>query len=247
MSAASASMETDSNADEIPTNAPPPPPADDDDELRFEEADEDEDADTPPSTDVDVKMDIPKNLRDSLGSGRRDAAPAGFTSTKRARKATARFADLEAKGQSYSQADDVDDDAAASSPRPPPRKKKAPPKATTEKKPKRPRAPPAPPTVKRPRNFEERVPATAEQLQGLSIKELKALADKRKVDLTGCAEKGDLVHALVAARVLLPPSAASAPRPAPAPRAAGRTSAPPSTKRSPPAPRSFPGVAPRVR
>ena len=61
------------------------------------------------------------------------------------------------------------------------------------------------------------MPATAEQLQGLSIKELKALADKRKVDLTGCAEKGDLVHALVAARVLLPPSAASAPPPAPAP------------------------------
>ena len=199
------SMETDSNADEIPTNAPPPPPADDDDEL-FEEA-EDEDAETPPSTE---EMSIPKNLRDSLGSGRRDAAPAGFTSTKRARKATARFADLEAKGQSYSQAEDVDD-AAASSPRPPPRKKKAPPKATTEKKPKRPRAPPAPPTVKRPRNFEERVPATAEQLTGLSIKELKALADKRKVDLTGCAEKGDLVHALVAARVLLPPAAAPAP------------------------------------
>ena len=42
MSAASASMETDSNADEIPTNAPPPPPADDDDELRFEEADDDD-------------------------------------------------------------------------------------------------------------------------------------------------------------------------------------------------------------
>ena len=121
MSAAPASMETDSNADENPTNAPPPPPADDDDELRFEEADEDEDAETPPSTvDVDVKMDIPKNLRDSLGSGRRDAAPAGFTSTKRARKATARFADLEAKGQSYSQAEDD----AASSPRLPPRKKK---------------------------------------------------------------------------------------------------------------------------
>ena len=108
MSATPASMETDTNND--------------DDELRFEEAeDEDaepstEDAETPPSTeDVDVKMDIPKNLRDSLGSGRRDAAPAGFTSTKRARKATARFADLEAKGQSYSQADD--DDTAASSPR----------------------------------------------------------------------------------------------------------------------------------
>ena len=200
MSATPASMETDTNND--------------DDEL-FEEADEDEDAETPPSTeDVDVKMDIPKNLRDSLGSGRRDAAPAGFTSTKRARKATARFADLEAKGQSYSQADDD----AASSPRPPPRKK-APPKATTEKKPKRPRAPPAPPTVKRQRKIEERVPATAEQLQGLSIKELKALADKRKVDLTGCAEKGDLVHALVAARVLLPPSAAPAAPPAPAPRA----------------------------
>ena len=190
MSAKPASMETDSsNADETPTNAPPPPPADDDDELRFEEADED--AETPPSTE-DIKMDIPKNLRDSLGSGSRDAAPAGFTSTKRARKATARFADLEAKGQSYSQAEDD----AASSPRPPPRKKKAPPKATTEKKPKRPRAPPAPPTVKRPRNFEERVPATAEQLQGLSIKELKALADKRKVDLTGCAEKGDLLRLL---------------------------------------------------
>ena len=189
----------------------------DDDELRFEEAeDEDEtppsaeDAETPPSTE-DMKMDIPKNLRDSLGSGRRDAAPAGFTSTKRARKATARFADLEAKGQSYSQADDVDDDA-ASSPRPPPRKKKAPPKTTTEKKPKRPRAPPAPPTVKRQRKIEERVPATAEQLTGLSIKELKVLADKRKVDLTGCAEKGDLVHALVAARVLLPPAASAAPR-----------------------------------
>ena len=191
----------------------------DDDELRFEEA-EDEDAETPPRAE-DVAMHIPKNLRDSLGSGRRDAAPAGFTSTKRARKATARFADLEAKGQSYSQADD--DDAAASSPRPPPRKKKAPPKTTTEKKPKRPRAPPAPPTVKRPRNFEERVPATADQLKGLSIKELKALADKRKVDLTGCAEKGDLVHALVAARVLLPPSAASAPPPA-------RPPAPPATE-----------------
>ena len=47
----------------------------DDDELRFEEAD-DEDAETPPSTE-DVAMHIPKNLRDSLGSGRRDAAPAG--------------------------------------------------------------------------------------------------------------------------------------------------------------------------
>ena len=71
MSAEPRSMETDSsNADENPTNAPPPPPPDDDDELRFEEADEDEDAETPPSTvDVDVKMDIPKNLRDSLGSG----------------------------------------------------------------------------------------------------------------------------------------------------------------------------------
>ena len=80
----------------------------DDDELRFEEADDEDD--------VDVKMHIPKNLRDSLGSGRRDAAPAGFTSTKRARKATARFADLEAKGQSYSQADDD----ATSSPRPAP-------------------------------------------------------------------------------------------------------------------------------
>ena len=43
--------------------------------------------------------------------------------------------------------------------------------------------------------------ATADQLEGLSIKELKALADKRKVDLTGCTEKGDLVNALVAARV----------------------------------------------
>ena len=86
----------------------------DDDELRFEEA-EDEDAETPPSAE-DVAMHIPKNLRDSLGSGSRDAAPAGFTSTKRARKATARFADLEAKGQSYSQAEDD----AASSPRPPP-------------------------------------------------------------------------------------------------------------------------------
>ena len=29
-----------------------------------------------------------------------------------------------------------------------------------------------------------------------SIKELKALADKRKVDLTGCAEKGDLLRLL---------------------------------------------------
>ena len=119
-------METGNN-DETPTNAPQPPPplaADDDErsELLFESASEDEAAaataaETPPREAV---ADIPNNLRDTLKSGRRDTAPARVTSTKRARKATSRFADLEAKGQTYSQSVENDDDEVASPPRPPP-------------------------------------------------------------------------------------------------------------------------------
>ena len=52
--------------------------------------------------------------------------------------------------------------------------------------------------------------ASPEELKGLSIKELRALAGSHSVDLTGCVEKGDLVNALVAAHVPAPPSAASA-------------------------------------
>ena len=52
--------------------------------------------------------------------------------------------------------------------------------------------------------------ASPEELTGLSIKELRALAGSHSVDLTGCLEKGDLVNALVAAHVPAPPSAASA-------------------------------------
>ena len=52
--------------------------------------------------------------------------------------------------------------------------------------------------------------ASPEELTGLSIKELRALAGSHSVDLTGCLEKGDLVNALVAAHVPVPPSAASA-------------------------------------
>ena len=52
--------------------------------------------------------------------------------------------------------------------------------------------------------------ASPEELTGLSIKELRALAGSHSVDLTGCVEKGDLVNALVAAHVPAPPSAASA-------------------------------------
>ena len=52
--------------------------------------------------------------------------------------------------------------------------------------------------------------ASPEELTGLSIKELRALAGSHSVDLTGCVEKGDLVNALVAAHVPVPPSAASA-------------------------------------
>ena len=118
-----ASMVTGSN-DETPTNAPQPLAADDDErsELLFESASEDEAAaataaETPPREAV---ADIPNNLRDTLKSGRRDTAPARVTSTKRARKATSRFADLEAKGQTYSQSVENDDDEVASPPRPPP-------------------------------------------------------------------------------------------------------------------------------
>ena len=52
--------------------------------------------------------------------------------------------------------------------------------------------------------------ASPEELTGLSIKELRALAGSHSVDLTGCLEKGDLVNTLVAAHVPAPPSAASA-------------------------------------
>ena len=52
--------------------------------------------------------------------------------------------------------------------------------------------------------------ASPEELTGLSIKELRALAGSHSVNLTGCVEKGDLVNALVAAHVPAPPSAASA-------------------------------------
>ena len=51
--------------------------------------------------------------------------------------------------------------------------------------------------------------ASPEELTGLSIKELRALAGSHSVNLTGCVEKGDLVNALVAAHVPAPPSAAS--------------------------------------
>ena len=117
-------METGNN-DETPTNAPQPPPplaADDDErsELLFESASEDEAAaataaETPPREAV---ADIPNNLRDTLKSGRRDTAPARVTSTKRARKATSRFADLEARGQTYSRPVENDDDEVASPPLP---------------------------------------------------------------------------------------------------------------------------------
>ena len=119
-------METGNN-DETPTNAPQPPPplaADDDErsELLFESASEDEAAaataaETPPREAV---ADIPNNLRDTLKSGRRDTAPARVTSTKRARKATSRFADLEARGQTYSRPVENDDDEVVSPPRPTP-------------------------------------------------------------------------------------------------------------------------------
>ena len=119
-------METGNN-DETPTNAPQPPPplaADDDErsELLFESASEDEAAaataaETPPREAV---TDIPNNLRDTLKSGRRDTAPARVTSTKRARKATSRFADLEARGQTYSRPVENDDDEVVSPPRPTP-------------------------------------------------------------------------------------------------------------------------------
>jgi hypothetical protein len=136
------------NNDETPTNAPqPPPPLAADDELRFEEPSEDEAAsapaaETPPREAV---ADIPNNLRDTLNSGKRDTAPARVTSTKRARKATSRFADLEARGQTYSQSVENDDDEVASPPRPSPTRP-APPRPQPTR--------PAPPQPRRTRQDE---------------------------------------------------------------------------------------------
>ena len=82
MSAPPAWMETETNNDETPTNAPPPATSTGDV------------ADAPPpatqssATDTVVNMKLPKALRSSLGSGPGDAH--GITSKKRERKPTAR-------------------------------------------------------------------------------------------------------------------------------------------------------------
>lgn len=53
------------------------------------------------------------------------------------------------------------------------------------------------------------LPATPEQLEGLSIKELKGIAATHGVDVALCVEKEDLVTALIAAGVPAPPSASA--------------------------------------
>ena len=56
-----------------------------------------------------------------------------------------------------------------------------------------------------------------EDLSGKSIKELRALATERRVDLTGCVEKRDMVERIAAAPAV--PAAAVAPAAAPGPNA----------------------------
>ena len=59
----------------------------------------------------------------------------------------------------------------------------------------------APTTMKMPRRPVERSPATRDDLQGRRVKELKEIAKKQRVDISGLLEKDAIVDALVDARV----------------------------------------------